>query len=297
MKQNYSLLQNFKQADFFNEPFPHLIIKNALPENLYKNLENSFPNEFIKNINQDNKRGSMLKEHFVDKENYKIWYDFLKYNSSNSFFMEFYNIFKESINFSNPALMNEVENYQQKIKSNNTSDEIEPDAVYGYNTPTKTPSSVRGVHLDTNDKLYIGLYYMRELNDKTKGGDLIIYNWKKNYNLKDKKKILCTEKFKYLQNHTEEFKKINYERNTLFLGLNTINSLHGVSTREKSNSVRQFCYLTSRLRVVEAIPKSSLFEKLQYDNISIYGKTKIIIYEMVMFIKKIFIKKEIKSGD
>ena len=31
MKQNYSLLQNFKQTDFFNEPFPHVIIKNALP--------------------------------------------------------------------------------------------------------------------------------------------------------------------------------------------------------------------------------------------------------------------------
>ncbi len=78
MEQNYSLLQNFKQADFFNEPFPHLIIKNALPENLYKNLENNFPNELIKNINQDNKRGSMLKENFVDKEKYKIWVRFFK---------------------------------------------------------------------------------------------------------------------------------------------------------------------------------------------------------------------------
>ena len=292
MKQNYSLLQNFKQTDFFNEPFPHVIIKNALPENLYKNLENSFPNELIKNTNDDNKRGTIFKEHIEDKEKYKIWYDLLKYNSSNSFFNEFYNIFKESFNFSNTALMKTVEKYHQKIISNNPSDEIQPDVVYGFNTPAKTPSSVRGVHLDTHDKLYIGLYYMRGLNDKTKGRDLIIYNWKKNYNLSDKKKILYTSKFKYLQNHTEEFKKINYDRNTLFLGLNTINSLHGVSIREQSDSVRQFCYLTSRLRDDEAIPRSSLFEKLRFDNISIYGKTKIIIYELVMFIKKIFYKKK-----
>ena len=35
--------------------------------------------------------------------------------------------------------------------------------------------------------------------------------------------------------HLEEAKKIKYEKNTFVLALNSINSLHGVSKREKTN--------------------------------------------------------------
>ena len=41
MKKNLSILQNFKSENFFYEPLPHLIINNALPDDLYDELENT----------------------------------------------------------------------------------------------------------------------------------------------------------------------------------------------------------------------------------------------------------------
>ena len=40
---NLSLLQNFKEDNFSLDPFPHIVIENALPEKLYKELADTYP--------------------------------------------------------------------------------------------------------------------------------------------------------------------------------------------------------------------------------------------------------------
>ena len=46
---NLSLLQNFKENNFFLDPFPHIVIENALPEKLYNELNDTYPtNKFKK---------------------------------------------------------------------------------------------------------------------------------------------------------------------------------------------------------------------------------------------------------
>ena len=290
MKKNLSILQNFKSENFFYEPFPHLIINNALPDDLYDELENTIPNDLIIDKDANNKRGNIYADNMKDNAKFKLWVDFLNYNNSKEFLDEFINIFKTSIDLNHPFLLNKINKAQTDSSLKKTKNNLLLKSDYSYNTPVRTPSSVRGVHLDHYNKLYIGMYYMRAVNDLTKGGDLIMYKWKKNLNLYEKKKILYTEKFKYLDTHTEEFKRINYERNSLFLGLNTIDSLHGVTTREKTDNIRQFCFFSSYIdfEIVKARP--SLFEKLSYNNISFFGKLKIIIYELKLLIEKIYKK-------
>ena len=59
---------------------------------------------------------------------------------------------------------------------------------YAYNTPVKSSHVVTGPHLDHFDKINFGLYYLRLDDDKSEGGDLVIYKWKDGYsNLKKKK--------------------------------------------------------------------------------------------------------------
>ena len=58
----YSVLQNKKNIQFRFEKFPYLIIDDALPENIYDNLSNSFPkNEKIIGHNE-------YKENFAYKD-------------------------------------------------------------------------------------------------------------------------------------------------------------------------------------------------------------------------------------
>ena len=42
---NISVLQNFNKVE--NYPFPHICIENALPEDIYNELEETFPEELI----------------------------------------------------------------------------------------------------------------------------------------------------------------------------------------------------------------------------------------------------------
>jgi len=72
--------------------------------------------------------------------------------------------------------------------------------------------------------------------------------------------------------------------------LNTIDSLHGIMVREKEKEIRQFCYFTSHLNYELVKVRPSLLEKLSYNNISIFGKLKIIIYEIKLLIEKIYKK-------
>ena len=41
---NIDILQNFKKSDYFSEPFPHLIIEDALPLQVYGKLEDELSN-------------------------------------------------------------------------------------------------------------------------------------------------------------------------------------------------------------------------------------------------------------
>ena len=52
MNLNFSTLQNFQHNNIYYEPFPHIIIKDALPSNLAKILTSNFPiSDAIPNLN------------------------------------------------------------------------------------------------------------------------------------------------------------------------------------------------------------------------------------------------------
>ena len=44
---NLSVLQNVKQV--FNTPYPHVCVEDALPEHIYKELEETFPETLVTN--------------------------------------------------------------------------------------------------------------------------------------------------------------------------------------------------------------------------------------------------------
>jgi len=291
----YSLLQNYKKENFFRDPFPHLIIENALPYNLYNDLSEKVPNNFIENININNSRGNIFLNQINDNPKHELWANFLKYHQSEEFFNEIFNIFGNDIKKIHSGISEKIEKIKKismfENKNSSNQENLKLNSYYCYNTPVKNTSSVRGVHLDIYNKLHIGLFYLRSNNDITKGGNLALHRWKENYDLKKKKQLLYTEKFKQLDLHTSKVKEVPYQKNTFFLAINSIDALHSVTAREKTNQVRQFCYFYSSLNNDLDNFKANIFEKLSIKNITIFQKLKILILSLKNLFQKILLKK------
>ena len=200
MNKNLSLLQNFHKSNFYTDPFPHIIIDNALPDNIYNELEKSTPNDLISksDFQLNNFRTNIFPDQLENNLKYKIWFDFLAYHNSIDFYEEFIAIFKNEINRLYPNLIKKQKKKllrKESIKTmrNKDSAKIQKGetlftSIYGCNTPVKTPTSVVQPHLDHYNKFYFGLYYLRPEEDKSEGGDLVIYRWKNDYSNFKKKK-------------------------------------------------------------------------------------------------------------
>ena len=72
---NLSLLQNFKDTNFYTDPFPHVIIHDALPNDIYEKLKNSAPINLIPNRSQDNVRGNIHPNQMKECIENKIFYE------------------------------------------------------------------------------------------------------------------------------------------------------------------------------------------------------------------------------
>ena len=100
---NYSVLQNFKKEDLYTDPFPYILIRNALPEALYKRLQKETPKDYIMDINENNKRGNIYLKDIEKNESIM----FKKFSGIHSRFEKTEEKTKEEFNTIN-AEINEV---------------------------------------------------------------------------------------------------------------------------------------------------------------------------------------------
>lgn len=300
MNKNFSLLQNFDKSNFYIDPFPHVVIDNALPSNIYDELEKSVPNDLFSqaDLKLNNCRINIFPDQLKNDLKHKIWFDFLAYHNSLNFYEEFISIFKNEINKLYPNLINKqkkkflLKHNVRTMRNKDSAFTIKKGetlfiSTYGCNTPVKTPTSVQNPHLDHSNKFYFGLYYLRPEKDKSEGGDLVIYRWKDNYSNFKKKNIIFTEKWNNMHEHVNPVKTIEYKKNSVIFGLNLIDSLHGVTVRQKTNHMRQLAYFAVALDKDLGFTTPNLFEKLLFKNISLKDKFIIIIKSFWLILKRI----------
>ena len=117
----------------------------------------------------------------LDKINLDIpnWKEFLVYHSSDLHFKNMYKIFEDDLNKIYPKLSEEI------LETSNFKHFCQP----SINTPVKRGSTVLTPHLDKHDTLFTGLFYLRDKNDQSRGGDFEIYE--------SKRKIIFTVKQKF----------------------------------------------------------------------------------------------------
>lgn len=176
-----------------------------------------------------------------------LWQDFVEAQASPAFWKKVVELFGTSINTLYPELEKKFGPISlwkvghRYLDSHETSS-ILLDAHISVNTPVlRKPSSVREAHVDDPLKLYGALLYLRPEGDTTKGGNLQILRYKD----KTRRKFFgqaIDEKY------VEVVEEVMYKKNAFVFFVNSINSVHGVTPREVSNTPRYFVNLIGEMK-------------------------------------------------
>jgi hypothetical protein len=195
-----------RAGEIETDPFPHVVIENALPDDYYAELVRTRPTpqqimQWTGKIPGPNQRLDLPTKTALLTLS-KVWVEFCKSHTSPEFVRRAM------------ALLGAKDVPVTRV-------ECQP----GINTPSPTPTKVRGPHLDNPVEIYAGLFYMAEDQD---GGNLEIYRWKDG-----EKKF--HGKLEVEESCVDLVKTVPYKPNTFVLFLNGPDALHGVTPRKSRN--------------------------------------------------------------
>jgi hypothetical protein len=245
-----TLLEQVKKADIFTDPFPHIVIKDPLDNEQCTQLIDQFP--AIDVITEGKPFGSNDRFSYPTRDvlqNPKIspvWQEFIQAQSSARFWNQFVDLFQEEIRRLHPTFEQEfgaLDQLQPGVrKIDQDTADVLLDAQICINAPVLEPAPViKQAHVDRPQVVYAGLFYLRHPNDRSTGGNLEIYRFKKGR----------THSFQgqYIDDkHVERVKTVHYERNVLVLFVNSVHSLHGVTARSVTDTPRCFVNLIAEVK-------------------------------------------------
>jgi hypothetical protein len=248
-----SVLQNRQTAELQRDPYPYIVIRNALPEALCDHLIASYP--ALELLGADPERNN-VRWSFPASEVRKTgaisgeWKEVIDYHVSRQFYDEVIELFGDAITTLYPGLFPDRESLARLRTGSRGSDDINSgdirlDAQISGNTPVSRARSVKPNHIDSHRKLFSGLLYLRRDEDDSTGGDLEIRRFKSCYTGKVRANSYDGV---YVDNrHTELVNTVRYEKNVLVLFINSLVSLHGVTPRQPTSHQRIFMNLVGEI--------------------------------------------------
>ncbi|KJV09901.1 hypothetical protein VZ95_08505 [Elstera litoralis] len=249
-----SLLAGLGRADIRTAPFPHVVVSDALDPAVYRDLAAGFPSlermtwQMPPEKVPNNRRYVMPASSVIDAPDLPVgWQDFARLHSSPEFLTGVAALFQD---YWPPALMaalgGQFEGHPiSRLRMLGLPAEagllIGQDARLEVNTPVRDqPSSVRGPHLDTLNRLYSGLFYLRAPEDDSVGGELILYRWRHGPSAD-------LGAFTQPADAVEEVVRIPYRANQFVLFPQNIHALHGVGVRHPTPHLRRYVFITAEL--------------------------------------------------
>jgi|TARA_B110000908_G_scaffold164022_1_gene211403 hypothetical protein len=230
----YSLLQ--KKPTVQTDPYPHVIIEDALPWDLYENLEAEFPEKtllatdpFDNGICYRLKADKLLSLTFESG----LWRDFAEYHTSAEWFNEVNELFKPYM----PGVLHKTFT-EDDLGARGWADEnknIWTDCQAVIHKPIEEKST-RTPHIDNPMEMWAGLLYMPYPDDQSTGGEFQIYSTQSSVQKVDKK----AGRQIYDSDLGTVVKTIPYKRNTFVMfANNSPNTVHGVSLRQNATLNRR----------------------------------------------------------
>lgn len=253
MSHRLSVFSNANPSQVITDPYPYIVVKNALAPDIYAQLEREFPGkEFFANgrpLKNNSRYGYALARDLEQPRLTPLWREFFEYHVSPEFYQEVISLFGASIRKFFPDLEDRVGHRLEEFSigtrisdrskgiRNLTADvDVSMDCQFGINSPVTEYSSVRGPHVDNPRELFAALLYFRSPDDDSTGSDLEVYRYRK-------KNFVFTGKAELDDKYVELISTIKYEPNTLVFFVNSLYSLHGVSPRSVTPHIRRFINL------------------------------------------------------
>ena len=230
----YSLLQ--KKPTVQTDPYPHVVIEDALPWDLYENLEAEFPEKtllatdpFDNGICYRLKADKLLSLTFESG----LWRDFAEYHTSAEWFNEVNELFKPYM----PGVLHKTFT-EDDLGARGWADEnknIWTDCQLVMHKPIEERTT-RTPHIDNPMEMWAGLLYMPYPDDQSTGGEFQIYSTQSSVQKVDKK----AGRQIYDSDLGTVVKTIPYKRNTFVMfANNSPNTVHGVSLRQNATLNRR----------------------------------------------------------
>jgi hypothetical protein len=218
-------------------PYPHIVIQDCLPKDLYDELSETFPEKLILPDKYDEgERIDLHTRHGLQKLE-GTWLEFVQYHISRDFWDEVWTLFHDVINLVYPTLELTLGRFHTWSLSPRGMDQatLQMECQPGVNTPQSMNMRVRGPHLDNPIELYAGLLYM----GRGEGGDLEI------------QRLVAPPKFhgklEIRDDCVETLDMVKYEHNTFVMFINTPVSIHSVTPRPPTDKCRRLVNITGEL--------------------------------------------------
>jgi|SoiMethySBSTD1v2_1073268.scaffolds.fasta_scaffold00086_31 hypothetical protein len=233
-----SLLQRASNDHLVTEPFPHLVIEDALPAAYYDDLARTLPSdEALRGDRpwQANTYYRIAAATSLDAANPVAlpapWRDFIAYHVSPAFYADVLRVFAPALasyaatvtgHFGAP--LHQLRAGPRLTEASDAYD-AQLDCQLVHTSPPQRTDRPAGPHVDREVTLWAGLFYMRHPADDSVGGDLILYRFR------DRAQPAYWKNRRISDSLVEPVQVIPYRANTLVMFLQSPHSVHGVSPR------------------------------------------------------------------
>jgi len=238
-----SILQNFKQENLHLDPYPYIVIENALPQDLYDRLASEYPEQILDGATTGFRDFRYKQSNFSKKFITPLWQNFIDFHTSKKYKTQVIQALLPGMRKYYPEITDKYLDIDVSLRHGGkarTTAAMEVQFVMNSADSEK----IRTPHLDQAKELFACLFYMKKPEDTSTGGDLVIYKKLE----KDMKfhlgRVAPTAKI-------QEVARIPYKANTLVIFLNSSDSVHGVSPRINAEVFRRYvnvdCHIAEKL--------------------------------------------------
>jgi hypothetical protein len=241
-----TVLAKARRAEVAVDPFPHLVIEDALDPTLYAELARTRPRYTDvagpppHPSNQRIPTSAWMFQSLPQLP--ESWARFTARHTQPDILQTVAAVFRDhwpdTLPRQLPAARSAYGLYQ---RDGFEACEVLSDARLEVNSPvTGAASTHRGPHLDAPNRLFSMLFYMRAPEDDSLGGDLVLYRWRRG-------RADRLDAFELAPEWVIAAKTVRYAANTLVVFPNSPDALHGVSPRQPTPHERAYVFITAEV--------------------------------------------------
>ncbi|MBL4690880.1 MAG: 2OG-Fe(II) oxygenase [Rhodospirillales bacterium] len=228
-----------RPEDVRSDPFPHLVIEDALDADLFQALLRTRP-PYNGGADADNRRTAIPAWVIMTTEVFDpAWQDFATLHTRPEITRHVLDLFAGHLADSQPDLSETTRFGVQGIDDWQTADVL-CDARLEIISQARTGGSHRMGHLDAPNRLFSALLYLRAAGDTSTGGGLDLFRWTEG----PKGQL---DSFELPQSDIERVDTVPYKANTLVVFPNSADALHGSQTRPPTGHDRAYVFITAEI--------------------------------------------------